>query len=443
MQQIPGLSLGESSLNSTNVIRSGKPSRDKPDWELRRLAFNFTKQTPTGPDPKQNKKCEAKPRQGKVRICHWGGEDVDARVRKLLTRNRTLKPVSKRENQKKVITQTKKPFGKFGRGDAPHEYWEEERRIREKKKSEKLAKKEKPKPEVRPVPTLTDEPSSDTEKGKVEILGKSSSLKSSSENEQKEKKQIDRGSTYTKDVSSYEVLDYPKFEVQPQVDDPPLTSRTESNLEVTSQMDLGSTYIKDKISNKVFHNSKSKVKTQREDPSLTSSSESEQEEEKQMDSKSSHIKAARLTKVFHHLKAKAICPTILTDSESDAEEEVLSRKEERNIVSMEPNSLKDVHVQSKYIKDWCSHKVFNKSRIQNSLQQPILSELENDSGSQLGDDDSEYEENENDESMKKTLKRGRGGAAPGEWQEMAEEERMKMVAIKRNKMVRIAQQVKM
>ena len=30
----------------------------------------------------------------------------------------------------------------------------------------------------------------------------------------------------------------------------------------------------------------------------------------------------------------------------------------------------------------------------------------------------------------------------GEWEEMAEEERMKMVAIKRNKMVRIAQQVK-
>ena len=108
---------------------------------------------------------------------------------------------------------------------------------------------------------------------------------------------------------------------------------------------------------------------------------------------------------------------------------------------MEPNSLKDV--QSKYIKDWSSHKVFNKSRIQNSLKQPILSELENDSGSQLGDDDSEYEENENDDSRKKTLKRGRGGAAPGEWQEMAEEERMKMVAIKRNKMVRIAQQVKM
>ena len=110
------------------------------------------------------------------------------------------------------MNQTIKPLGKFGRGDAPHEYWEEERRIREKKK---LAKRGKPKPdEVRPVPTLTDEPSRETEKGKVEILSKSSSLKSNSENEQKSKKQMDLGSNYIKDVSSYEVLDNSKFEVQ-------------------------------------------------------------------------------------------------------------------------------------------------------------------------------------------------------------------------------------
>ena len=108
-----------------------------------------------------------------------------------------------------------------------------------------------------------------------------------------------------------------------------------------------------------------------------------------------------------------------------------------NIVNMKPNGMKDL--KSKYIKDWSSHKVFNNYRIQNSLHQPVLCDLEN--GSQFGDDDSEYEENGTDELRKMTLKRGRGGAAPGEWQEMAEEERMKMVAIKRNKMVRIAQQV--
>ena len=277
------------------------------------MAFNFPMQTSTGPDSKQKKRCKAKPRQGKVRIRHWGDEDVDVRVRKLLTRNRTHKPVRKRENQKKVITQTKKPLGKFGRGDAPHEYWEEERRIREKKKSEKLAKKGKPKPdEVRPVPTLTDEPSSETEKAKVEIPSKFSSLNSSTEHEQKEKEEMDLGSSYIKDVRSYEVLDNSKFEVQIQVDNPPLTSSTESNLEDARQMDLGSTYIKDKISHKVFHNSKFKVKTQSEDPSLTSSSESEQEEDS-MDSKSTYIKAARSDKVFHHLKARAICPTILRE----------------------------------------------------------------------------------------------------------------------------------
>ena len=38
-----------------------------------------------------------------------------------------------------------------------------------------------------------------------------------------------------------------------------------------------------------------------------------------------------------------------------------------------------------------------------------FSDLENDSGSQFGDDDSEYEENENDNARKKILKRGRGG----------------------------------
>ena len=86
------------------------------------MAFDFPKQPSTGPDTKQKKR--AKPRQrwkeDKVRICHRGGEDVDARVRKLLMRNRALKPARKRENQRKVSIQEKKPLGKFtwGRGFA-------------------------------------------------------------------------------------------------------------------------------------------------------------------------------------------------------------------------------------------------------------------------------------------------------------------------------------
>ena len=395
MKQIPGLSLGESSLKSTHYLRCRKPSRNKPDWELRRLAFNFPKQTSTGPDIEQKKKCKAKPRQGKVLIRHWGTEEVSAQVRKLLMRKCSQKPVRKRENKKKVIAHAKKPLGKFGRGDAPHEYWEEERRIREKKKSKKLAKTGKPKPEVRSVPILTDEPLIETEKEEVEIQSKSSSLRSSNESEQEEKK----------------------------------------------QMDLGSTYIEDDRSHKVLNNVKSKVQTWREDPSLTSSSESEEEEETQMDLESFHIKDMKSNKVFP-LKSKTMCSIILTDSDSDAEEEVvrfdIPRRDKKGI---DPNGLKDL--KSNYIKDVSSHKVLHKSRIQSLPQQPMLSDLENDSGSQFGDDDSDYKENENDESRKKTLKRGRGGAAPGEWQEMAEEERMRMVAIKRNKMVRIAQQVKM
>ena len=97
------------------------------------MAFKFPMQASTGPDTEQKKR--AKPRQrwkeDKVRICHRGGEDVDARVRKLLMRKRALKPARKGENQRKASIQEKKPLGKFGRGDSPHEYWEEERRIRE------------------------------------------------------------------------------------------------------------------------------------------------------------------------------------------------------------------------------------------------------------------------------------------------------------------------
>ena len=360
---------------------------------MRRLAFDFPKQPSTGPDSKQKK---AKPRQSKVRICQWGCEKVDARVRKLLMRNRNLKPARKRENQVNVTTQTKKPLGKFGRGDSPHEYWEEERRIREIKARGKLAKMRKSKPKVKAL--LTDKPSGENEKGKVEIESKASAFASNSDHEQEDEKQINQASDYIKDTGSHKVLHYFNTQVTPsltlthseerkvkvQKDTLPFASRGKSDREEERQSDLGSTYIKDNRSHKVFDNLKSKVQTWREDPSLTSSSESEQEEETQMDFESS----------------------------------------------------------DKYIKDWNSHKVLNKYRIQNWLQQLTLSDLENDSGSQFGDVDSEYEENENDETRKKTLKRGRGGAAPCEWQQMAEEERMKMVAIKRNKMVRIAQQVK-
>ena len=90
--------MGESSLNSTH-LRCAKSPRVKPDWKLRRLAFKFPMQASTGPDTEQKKKCKAKPRQGKVRICHWGGENVDARVKKLLMRNRTLKPARKRKTK--------------------------------------------------------------------------------------------------------------------------------------------------------------------------------------------------------------------------------------------------------------------------------------------------------------------------------------------------------
>ena len=68
---------------------------------MRRLAFNFPKHPSTGPDSKQKK---AKPRQGKVRICHWRGENVDTRVKKTVDKEQNPKACEEKENQVSVTT---------------------------------------------------------------------------------------------------------------------------------------------------------------------------------------------------------------------------------------------------------------------------------------------------------------------------------------------------
>ena len=102
--------------------------------------------------------------------------------------------------------------------------------------------------------------------------------------------------------------------------------------------------------------------------------------------------------------------------------------------------------ESKYFKEWESNQVFtyNKDQKLSNLKSAIKSDFKlvaEDSDSQYGDDESEQEEEEGEkeEQRKKTLPRGRGGAS--QWEELAEEERLRMVAILRKKMVTIAIQV--
>ena len=100
---------------------------------------------------------------------------------------------------------------------------------------------------------------------------------------------------------------------------------------------------------------------------------------------------------------------------------------------------------SKYFKDGKSNQVFTYNKYQklSNLKSAIKSDLKlvaEDSDSLYGDDESEEEEEEKkEEQRKKTLPRGRGGAS--QWEELAEEERLRSVAILRKTMVTIAIQV--
>ena len=84
----------------------------------------------------------------KLSRSQWGNEKVDDLVRKVLGRQRVWKDTEKRKREKvwtclNECSNTGRSLGKIGRGEPPHEYWEEERRKREKKAKEKVAKEEK------------------------------------------------------------------------------------------------------------------------------------------------------------------------------------------------------------------------------------------------------------------------------------------------------------
>ena len=118
----------------------------KSSQELRRLAYNFPKKLPVRhvkaekPENKKSKESISKNRD------NWCKESVDYRVTRVLMRCRVVKQERKKQ---KITTNSEecvkagKPLGKLGRSHPPHEFWEGERRLREKKRKERLAKEEK------------------------------------------------------------------------------------------------------------------------------------------------------------------------------------------------------------------------------------------------------------------------------------------------------------
>ena len=164
-----------------------------------------------------------------------------------------------------------------------------------------------------------------------------------------------------------------------------------------------------------------------------------------------YFKDLGVNKVTHiYNEAKIEIPCLTSDSESDAgEEERVSAVPSSDDKSDKEEARKRVRVdvkdqRSKYFKDWESNKVFkyNKDQKMLHLKSALKSDLKlmtDDSDNQYGDDESEELEKEKKKRRRKSLPRGRGGA--GQWEELAQEERLRMVAIMRKKMVAIAVQV--
>ena len=164
-----------------------------------------------------------------------------------------------------------------------------------------------------------------------------------------------------------------------------------------------------------------------------------------------YFKDMGVNKVTHiYNEAKIEIPCLTSDSESDAgEEERVSAVPSSDDKSDKEEARKRVRVdvkdqRSKYFKDWESNKVFkyNKDQKMLDLKSALKSDLKlmtDDSDNQYGDDESEELEKEKKKRRRKSLPRGRGGA--GQWEELAQEERLRMVAIMRKKMVAIAVQV--
>ena len=144
---IPGLEFKQLSSQGAKQAKSVTGEGSKATKDLRKLAFDFPKQLPYKVESGGRKligECRGKEELGKEDPSHWCKENVDFRVRRVLMRCRTLKQARKKDRVKtysKERVKVDKPIGKFGRGSLPHEFWEEERRLREKKEEGKACQR--------------------------------------------------------------------------------------------------------------------------------------------------------------------------------------------------------------------------------------------------------------------------------------------------------------
>ena len=363
-------------------------------------------------------------------------------------RCRVLKQKRKKE---KVATNSEehikagKPLGKFGRGELAHEFWEEERRLREKKRKERLAKEEKKRGAgcPREEEELPSSGSTGTGPNKVINLSSVNSMIDLIDDLLSDIifKQTNKGEEKEKDVGSSEEEERLSSSGSPGAG-PDLSSNKVTNIsQVNPEIEtIINTILGDVISK------------QAEESFLLmtdgSSSEGEQEdigasEDGPVSTCSGspgtgvYFKDLGVNKVTHiYNEAKNEIPCLTSDSESDAgEEERMSAVPSSDGKSDKEEEGKRVRVN---VKDVPSSKCHLQSALKSDLK--LMAE---DSDNQYGDDESEEEEEKEKEKKKKqrrkSLPRGRGGA--GQWEELAERERLRMVAIMRKKMVAIAVQV--
>ena len=381
--QIPGLKFNELSCLGAKQCKRVRIKEGKSTQELRRLAYDFPKELPVKhlkaekPENEKSKESLGKTRNWDPHD-NWGKENVDFRVRRVLLRSRVLKQGRKKdrvESDSKEQSKAGKSLGKFGRGDPPHEFWEEERRLREKKRKERLAKEKKKKERLAREEKKKKRLAKEEEKsgpGCPEEEGLPSSGSPGA------------GPDF-KNLSSNNVINLSP--VNPMIEN------------LIDDQGTGVDF-KDLGVNKVTNN-------------------------------------------YHEVRKQITC--LMSNSESDVgEEDMMPEVRKSDGESDEDKVLKDVKDRgSEYFKDWESNKVLNYNKdpvmLYLGTNQSDLKLIVDDIDSQCGDHESEEEEEKKKRQRGKILPGGRGGAS--QWEELAEEERSRMVAIMRKKMVTIAVEV--
>ena len=355
---IPGRKFKQLSSQGSRRAKGVTVEESSPTQELRRLAFDFPMEL-----PQKFPKLESSVKKSGRSKCkkewsrsHWGNEEVDDSVKRVLGRQRVWKQERKREKVFacfKECSNTSRSLGKEGRGETPHEYWEEERRKRERKAKDKMAKEEKKGVNTMIENLIDDLLSSTIFKHKQVDENMSLMTDGSSGEEKKENANSSEGNlaVATKQVSM---------------------SETCCEEEVFRRSSCGSekagAYLKELGSDNVININN---KDQKEFPNLTSDSD--------------------------------------TDAEEDGTEGYISDCEGHQEV--EEKDQQDW--MSTYFKDWESNNVFQ------SIKDLTMLHCQNevtDSDSQCGDDESEEKEKEEKVQIMKSLPRSKGGAGQWRWQ---------------------------